>query len=46
MVFVNAGQLRVAIPASDLATVQINSIQAVNPAPGGGPSSTITFPVN
>jgi len=45
-VFVNAGQLRVAIPASDLVTAQTNSIQVVNPTPGGGASSTITFPVN
>lgn len=45
-VYMSAGQLRVAIPASDLATAQTNNIQVANPTPGGGASSTITFLVN
>jgi hypothetical protein len=45
-VFVNAGQLRVALPAADLATAQTATIQVVNPAPGGGTSSQLSFKVN
>jgi len=45
-VFVNAGQLRVALPAADLATAQAATIQVVNPAPGGGTSSQLSFKVN
>jgi uncharacterized repeat protein (TIGR01451 family) len=45
-VFVNAGQLRVAVPAADLATAKTVNIQVVNPAPGGGASSQLSFKVN
>jgi hypothetical protein len=45
-VFVNSGQIRVAIPGTDLVTPKTNNIHVVNPAPGGGPSSQITFNVN
>jgi len=45
-VFVNSGQLRVAVPASDLTTPQTVNIQVVNPAPGGGTSSQLSFKVN
>jgi hypothetical protein len=45
-VFVNAGQIRIAIPAADLLMPQTNNIQVVNPAPGGGVSSQLAFKVN
>jgi hypothetical protein len=45
-VFVNAGQLRVALPAADRATAQTATIQVVKPAPGGGTSSQLSFKVN
>jgi hypothetical protein len=45
-IFVNSGQLRVAIPSSDVATAQTVNIQVVNPAPGGGTSSQLTFKIN
>jgi trimeric autotransporter adhesin len=45
-VFVNSAQLRVAIPATDLATPQTANLQVVNPAPGGGTSAQISFKVN
>ena len=45
-VFVNSAQLRVAIPAADFAVPQIASLQVVNPAPGGGSSTQISFNVN
>jgi hypothetical protein len=45
-VFVNSGQLRVAIPAADLATPQIAAMRVFNPAPGGGSSSQISFKIN
>jgi hypothetical protein len=45
-VFVNSGQLRVAIPAVDLAAPQTATLQVVNPTPGGGPSTMINFQVN
>jgi len=44
-VFVNSGQLRVAIPVSDLATPKTATIRVVNPAPGGGSSGTLNFTV-
>ncbi len=44
--FVNSTQLRVAIPATDLATSQTANLQVVNPAPGGGTSAQISFKVN
>jgi uncharacterized repeat protein (TIGR01451 family) len=45
-VFVNSGQIRVAIPGTDLATPKTNNIQAVNPTPGGEASFQTTFKVN
>jgi uncharacterized repeat protein (TIGR01451 family) len=45
-VFVNSAQLRVAIPATDLAAPQTANLQVVNPGPGGGTSAQITFKVN
>jgi hypothetical protein len=45
-VFVNSGQLRVAIPAADLAAPQTATMQVFNPAPGGGASSQISFKIN
>jgi uncharacterized repeat protein (TIGR01451 family) len=45
-VFVSPGQLRVAIPAADLASPQTVSLQVVNPSPGGGPSSPLTFTIH
>jgi len=44
--FVNSTQLRVAIPATDLATSQTANLQVVNPTPGGGTSAQISFKVN
>jgi len=44
-VFVNSGQVRVAIPRADLATRQTATIRVINPAPGGGSSGTLTFTV-
>ena len=44
-VFVNSGQLRVAIAVLDLATPQNAKIRVTNPAPGGGSSGTLTFTV-
>jgi hypothetical protein len=43
--FVDAGELRVSIPASDLATAGAARLNVVNPAPGGGPSASLGFPV-
>jgi uncharacterized repeat protein (TIGR01451 family) len=45
-VFVNSGQLQVAIPAADLTTPQTAYVQVVNPAPGGGASLQIPFNIN
>jgi uncharacterized repeat protein (TIGR01451 family) len=45
-VFVNSGQLRVAIPAADLASPGTATIQVVNPAPGGGSAAAASFQVN
>jgi len=45
-VFVNSAQLRVAIPAADLAMPRTANLQVVNPAPGGGSSTQISFKVN
>lgn len=44
-VFVNSGQLRVAIPAADLAKPQTAILRVTNPAPGGGGSGTLNFTV-
>jgi uncharacterized repeat protein (TIGR01451 family) len=45
-VFVNSGQLRVAIPAADLVSHGTATIQVVNPAPGGGSPAVAGFQVN
>jgi uncharacterized repeat protein (TIGR01451 family) len=45
-VFVNSGQLRVAIPAADLAIPKTVNLQVVNPTPGGGSSAVSTFTIN
>jgi uncharacterized repeat protein (TIGR01451 family) len=45
-VFVNSGQLRVAIPATDLVTAQTASLRVVNPTPGGGTSGVVSFTIN
>jgi trimeric autotransporter adhesin len=45
-VFVNSGQLQVAIPASDLTTAQTANLRVVNPGPGGGTSGVVAFNVN
>lgn len=44
-VFVNSGQLRVAIPAADLAKATTAKISVSNPAPGGGKSGGLSFTV-
>src|SRR6266576_1307780 len=44
--FVSSTQLRVAIPAADLATPQTANLQVVNPAPGGGTSAQISLAIN
>jgi hypothetical protein len=43
--FIGAGELRVSIPSSDLATAGAARINVANPAPGGGPSASLGFPV-
>ncbi|MGA3322933.1 MAG: kelch repeat-containing protein, partial [Terriglobia bacterium] len=45
-VFVNSGQLSVAIPAADLATPNTVGLQVVNPTPGGGSSNVLDFTIN
>jgi len=45
-VFINSGQLRVAIPAADLTSPKTVNLRIVNPAPGGGTSGTVSFSVN
>ena len=45
-VFVNSGQLRVAIPATDLATPRTVGMQVVNPTPGGGNSNIFSVTIN
>jgi hypothetical protein len=44
-VFVNSGELRVAIPAADLVKPRTAKINVSNPAPGGGKSAALTFTV-
>ena len=44
-VFVNSGQLRVAIPAADLVTSRTANLRVNNPAPAGGNSTALTFTV-
>jgi hypothetical protein len=43
--FVSASQLTAAIPATDVATAGTASVTVVNPSPGGGTSSAITFTI-
>ena len=45
-VFINSGELRVAIPAVDLSSAKTVSLRVVNPAPGGGTSGAVSFSVN
>jgi hypothetical protein len=45
-VFVNSGQLRVAIATADLAAPVVAKLRVSNPAPGGGNSGTLTFTVH
>jgi hypothetical protein len=44
-VFDNSKQLRVAIPAADLANPGVNKVRVSNPAPGGGTSGALIFTV-
>jgi hypothetical protein len=44
-VFVNSGNLRVAIPAADLLTPRTAKLRVSNPVPGGGKSAALTFAV-
>ncbi len=44
--FVSATQLTAVIPAADLTAAGADSINVVNPGPGGGPSGVQTFTVN
>ena len=44
--FVNGSQLTAAIAASDIATAVTAWVTVVNPAPGGGTSSVVFFPIN
>ena len=41
--YVSGTQLQAAIPATDVAKVGTASVTVVNPGPGGGPSSALTF---
>lgn len=43
--FVSAAQLRVAIPASDLAAPGLAGVTVVNPTPGGGGSNALAFSI-
>ncbi|MGB6484063.1 MAG: putative Ig domain-containing protein [Candidatus Acidiferrales bacterium] len=43
--FVSGAQLTAAVPASDIASAGTASITVVNPAPGGGNSNAVYFPV-
>jgi len=43
--FISSSQLRATINATDIAQRGTASISVVNPAPGGGPSNIINFPV-
>ncbi|PYV23067.1 MAG: hypothetical protein DMG24_14955 [Acidobacteria bacterium] len=44
-VFVSGSQLSAAILAADIATAGTVSVTVVNPAPGGGTSNTLSFPI-
>jgi len=43
--FVNQGQLQATVPATSIASSSTHSITVVSPAPGGGSSNIIYFPV-
>ena len=43
--FGGSGTLQVLLTASDLSSAGANQVQVVNPAPGGGTSTTVAFPV-
>jgi hypothetical protein len=43
--FVNQGQLEAAVPAASIASSATHSVTVVSPAPGGGSSNAIYFPV-
>lgn len=43
--FVSSTQLTAQIPASELTTAGTVTVRVVNPAPGGGPSSTLNFSI-
>lgn len=44
--FISATQLQASIPASDIAVAGTANVRVVNPAPGGGTSSPLTFTIN
>ena len=44
--FVSSTELQVTLTAADLATAGTAQIIVVNPGPGGGPSSPVTFTIN
>ena len=44
--FVNATQLTAAIPAGDLTAAGTAQVTVFNPAPGGGTSNAVSFPIN
>jgi hypothetical protein len=43
--FVSENEMRVYVPAADVASTGTASIEVKNPAPGGGKSSTLTFTI-
>jgi hypothetical protein len=43
---INSSQLSASIPASSVTTVGTDGVAVVNPAPGGGPSISLSFTVN
>ncbi len=44
--FVNSGQLTISLSTSDQATARSYPVVVTNPAPGGGPSNTVSFAVS
>jgi hypothetical protein len=43
--FVSASQVRATIGAADVAKAATANVTVVNPAPGGGPSNAVLFPI-
>ena len=43
--FGGSGSLQVSLSSSDLASAGANQVQVINPAPGGGTSTAVAFPV-